>query len=70
VILDAHLAALYGVTTGKLNKAVKRHLDRFPANFISQLTPDEMKHLIFQFGISKERAIYGCQQRRKHDLDP
>jgi hypothetical protein len=54
VILDAHLAVLYGVTTGNLNKAVKRHRDRFPEDFMFQLTSAEAELLIFQFGISKK----------------
>ena len=52
VILDADLAALYGVTTGNLNKAVKRNLDRFPPDFMFQLTSDEAENLRFQIGIS------------------
>lgn len=53
VILDSHLAAMYGVTVGNLNKAVKRHLNRFPVDFMFQLTPEEQKSLSFQSGISK-----------------
>ena len=41
VMLDSDLAALYGVTTGNLNKAVRRNLDRFPSDFMFQLTPEE-----------------------------
>jgi hypothetical protein len=52
VLLDRDLAALYGVTTGNLNKAVERNLDRFPADFMFKLTPDEHGNLIFQFGRS------------------
>jgi hypothetical protein len=40
VMLDRDLAALYGVATGNLNKAVKRNLDRFPDDFMFQLTPE------------------------------
>ena len=43
VRLDRDLAALYGVTTGNLNKAVKRNLDRFPADFMFQLSSEEME---------------------------
>jgi len=53
VMLDADLAKLYGVTTFNLNKAVKRNLDRFPEDFMFRLTYQEVKSLIFQFGISK-----------------
>jgi len=52
VILDKHLAALYEVTTGNLNKAVARNLERFPDDFMFQLSADEMKNLIFHFGTS------------------
>lgn len=53
VMLDSDLAAIYGVTTFNLNKAVKRNIDRFPDDFMFQLQPEEQKNLIFQNGISK-----------------
>jgi hypothetical protein len=43
VMLDRDLAHLYGVTTRVLNQAVKRHEDRFPADFMFQLTMEEAK---------------------------
>ncbi|HEV7780051.1 MAG TPA: ORF6N domain-containing protein [Chitinophagaceae bacterium] len=52
VMLDKDLADMYNVTTGNLNKAVKRNLRRFPGDFMFQLTEKEYKDLIFQFGIS------------------
>jgi hypothetical protein len=52
VILDRDLAALYGVHTRDLNKAVGRNLDRFPADFLFQLTPGEFEALKFHFGTS------------------
>lgn len=52
VMLDKDLAALYGVETFNLNKAVKRNIDRFPEDFMFQLTSEEFKNLIFQNGIS------------------
>ncbi|MBI4763459.1 MAG: ORF6N domain-containing protein [Deltaproteobacteria bacterium] len=52
-MLDRNLAVLYGVTTGNLNKAVRRNLDRFPEDFMFQLTNQEVKNLIFQFGTSR-----------------
>ena len=52
VMLDRDLAKLYGVTTFNLNKAVKRNLKRFPNDFMYQLTRQEVKNLIFHFGIS------------------
>jgi len=50
VMLDRDLAALYGVTTGNLNKAVKRNIERFPERFMFRLSEDEF--LMFQNGIS------------------
>jgi hypothetical protein len=52
VMLDRDLAQLYGVTTGNLNKAVNRNIERFPEDFMSQLTDEEFKNLKFHFGIS------------------
>src|SRR5579872_6943595 len=52
VMLDAELAELYGVTTGALNQAVRRNPNRFPADFMFQLTEKEAKILISQFVIS------------------
>ena len=52
VMLDRNLAMLYGVTTSNLNKAVNRNLERFPEDFMLQLTTDEFKNLKFHFGIS------------------
>jgi hypothetical protein len=52
VMLDRDLAQLYGVTTGNLNKAVNRNIDRFPKDFMFQLTNEEFNNLKFHFGIS------------------
>jgi hypothetical protein len=52
VMLDADLAQLYGVTTSNLNKAVKRNTNRFPEDFVFQLTLKEASTLRFQSGIS------------------
>src|SRR5258706_12924524 len=41
ILLDGDLAKIYGVQTRALNQAVKRNLDRFPPDFISQLTSEE-----------------------------
>ena len=53
VMLDADLAELYEVETKILNKAVKRHLDRFPEDFMFQLTTEETENLRFQIGTSR-----------------
>ena len=52
IMLDKDLALLYGVTTGNLNKAVKRNVKRFPDDFMFQLTKPEFENLIFQSGTS------------------
>ena len=51
VMLDRDLAELYQVTTGNLNKAVKRNIRRFPPDFMFQLTKEEWDSLRFQIGI-------------------
>ena len=53
VMLDRDLAALYGVETKNLNKAVQRNPDRFPADFMFQLTLEEAEASRFQFGTLK-----------------
>jgi hypothetical protein len=53
VILDRDLATLYGVPTKSLNRAVKRNLDRFPADFMIQLTAEEAAALRCQIGTLK-----------------
>ena len=52
VMLDRDLAVLYGVETKILNKAVRRNIERFPRDFMFQLTKDEFDNLKFQFGTS------------------
>ena len=52
VILSHDLAQLYGVTTGNLNKAVKRNTDRFPNDFMFQLTKEEFENLKSQIATS------------------
>ncbi len=54
VMLDNELAILYGVRTKNLNKAVKRNRERFPEDFMFQLTHDEIGSLRFQIGTSKK----------------
>jgi hypothetical protein len=71
VMLGQDLALLYGVTLGALTQAVKRNANRFPKDFVFQLTVEEFtnlksqfvisnkktgSHLIFQFGRSKGRG--------------
>ena len=52
VILDADLAALYGVTTRRLNEQVRRNHSRFPDDFLLELTAQEFGHLKSHFATS------------------
>lgn len=58
VMIDSDLAELYDVETKILNRAVKRNKERFPENFIFQLTEEEYENLRFQFGtLNKENPL-------------
>ena len=59
VMLDADLAALYGVTTKQLNQQVSRNRDRFPEDFAYRLTPQEFTSLRSQFVTSKHQKGRG-----------
>lgn len=52
VMLDRDLAELYGVETRRLNEQVKRNIERFPEDFMFQLTPNEFDNLKSQFETS------------------
>jgi hypothetical protein len=56
VLLDFDLAKLYGVETRVLKQAVRRNIDRFPEDFMFQLTEVEYKSLTSQTVISKGRG--------------
>ena len=62
VMLDADLAELYGVPTGRLNEQVKRNIDRFPPEFMFLLTKQEAESLRSQTAILKR----GRGQHRKY----
>jgi ORF6N domain len=59
VMLDADLAALYGVTTKRLNEQVKRNRDRFPDDFMFQITEEE-----------KEKVVANCDHLKKLKFSP
>jgi hypothetical protein len=52
VVLDVDLAALYGVSTKRFNEQVKRNLQRFPGDFMFQVTREEFARLRSQFATS------------------
>ena len=56
VILDEDIAALYGVETKTLTRAMKRNLDRFPLDFMFQLTRQEVEILRCQIGTSRSQT--------------
>ena len=58
VLLDAELAALYGVTTKRLNEQVKRNLERFPEDFMFRLTTAEFK------SVNRSQIATGSQRHR------
>lgn len=58
VILDFHLAKLYEVETRALKQQVKRNLDRFPEDFMFELTPEEINELVSQHVIPN-KSIFG-----------
>jgi len=62
VLLDAELAQLYGVTTKRFNEQVRRNLERFPADFMFQLTQAEWEGLRSQIATLKA----GRGQHRKY----
>jgi hypothetical protein len=64
VLLDADLATLYGVTTGALNRAVKRNRPRFPGDFMFQLTIGEWRSLKSQIGTAKQAGSEARGGRR------
>ena len=70
VTLDVDLAVLCGVETKALNRAIKRNIDRFPADFMFQLTPDEGAALRRHFGTSNtggsgaSRSEFGTSKGR------
>ena len=58
VMLDSDLAELYGVRTKQLNQAVKRNLDRFPADFMFRLSAEETA------AINRSQFVTGSQKHR------
>lgn len=58
VMLDSDLAQLYGVETKRLNEQVKRNIERFPADFMIQLTKEELNDLKSQIVTSSSRSQF------------
>lgn len=66
VMLDKDLAWLYEVETKNLNKAVKRNIERFPEDFMFQLTKEEFENLISQNGTSSLRFQNGTSKKEEN----
>ena len=64
VLLDRDLAVLYGVETKALNQAVRRNRDRFPPDFMFQLTPKEVA------GLHRSQIVTGAQKHRDPRFRP
>jgi len=60
VMLSVHLAMLYGVETRALNQAVKRNRERFPEDFMFQLTAEEAEVLVSQNVIPHKKYLGGA----------
>ena len=65
VLLDADLAALYEVPTGRFNEAVKRNGTKFPADFMWILTTDEWTALRSQIAILKTGRVSSWRQNTR-----
>ncbi len=65
VMLDRDLAVIYGVETRILNQAVKRNLDRFPSDFMFQLTKEEWRDIENNSIISSQIVMTSPQRRPK-----
>lgn len=63
VMLDADLARIYGVQTKALNRAIKRNAERFPQDFVFQLTSEEVGALRCQIGTSNLRSQIATSKR-------
>lgn len=73
MVLDADLAQLYGVSVGRLNEAVRRNVDRFPEDFMFQLTKEEFESLRSQTVISNLKSQFAISSSgwggRRHPPD-
>ena len=63
-MIDSDLAALFGVQTRVFNQAIRRNRDRFPPDFIFELTPAETAALMSQIVISNEKSKSGASGGR------
>lgn len=67
VMLDSDLAQVYGVTTKRLNEAVKRNPQRFPEDFVFRLNAQELENLRSQFATSTNRSQFATGSQKHRD---
>ena len=68
VMLDRDLASLYGVETKRLNQQVQRNLDRFPEDFMFQLSKEEFENLKSQIAVSSDDKYLRSQFATSNDF--
>lgn len=68
VMLDRDLAELYGVSTGAVNQAVSRNLDRFPAEFMFRLAAEEFRVAMLSTVLRSPRAV--AREEELAELEP
>jgi hypothetical protein len=57
VMIDSDLARIYGVTTARLNQQVTRNQDRFPSDFMFELSLEEYRNLMLQIATSSSKTF-------------
>ena len=65
VVLDTDLAAFYGETTKRFNQQVNRHRERFPEDFMFQLSDEEFAHLRLQSASSSKARVMAAGAMRR-----
>src|SRR6476659_7356497 len=70
VMLDSDLAAMYGVTTKRLNQQLRRNAERFPSDFAFQLTREEFTNLRSQIATSSLRSQNATSKHRGRRYRP
>jgi hypothetical protein len=57
VMLDSDLAELYGIETKALKRAIRRNMNRFPSDFMFEMSDEELKNWRYQFGTSNSSKM-------------
>ncbi len=68
VMLDCDLAEIYGYKVKNLNQQVKRNIERFPEDFMFQLTREELETVKSQFVISQKSGVFEGQEGGRRTL--